>query len=116
MQITSKSGRVFELPTDEEEVAINLAIASDLDTYELSDKKFSELRPERSLFCEVKMMSTTMTQFIVDEKGQRTAAILAIDVYEQLLEDLHDLRVVAQRRNDDTVSLSEMMERLNLSD
>ncbi len=45
MQITSKSGRVFELPTDEEEAAIQLAIASDPNTYELADKEFAELRP-----------------------------------------------------------------------
>ncbi len=62
------------------------------------------------------MMSTMTTQFIVNEQGQRTAAILAIDVYEQLLEDLHDLRVVAQRRDEKKLSLSEMMKRLNLTD
>ncbi|MCB9434509.1 MAG: BrnA antitoxin family protein [Ardenticatenaceae bacterium] len=45
MLIKSKSGHLFELPTDEEEIAINAAIASDSDTYELSDAQFSELRP-----------------------------------------------------------------------
>ncbi len=45
MQVKSKSGRVFELPTDEEEVIINSAIVSDPDTYELSDKEFANLRP-----------------------------------------------------------------------
>ena len=41
----SKTGHVFEMPTDTEDAAINAAIASDPDTYELSDKEFSELRP-----------------------------------------------------------------------
>ncbi|VAW31987.1 hypothetical protein MNBD_CHLOROFLEXI01-1019 [hydrothermal vent metagenome] len=45
MQVKSKTGRIFELPTDKEDAAINAAIASDPDTYELSDKGFSELRP-----------------------------------------------------------------------
>ncbi|VAW37792.1 hypothetical protein MNBD_CHLOROFLEXI01-1107 [hydrothermal vent metagenome] len=44
MQVKSKTGRIFELPTDKEDAAINAAIASDPDTYELSDKEFSELR------------------------------------------------------------------------
>jgi uncharacterized protein (DUF4415 family) len=44
MQVKSKSGRVFKLPTPEEEVAINLGIAADVDTYELTDKDFSQLR------------------------------------------------------------------------
>jgi len=42
MQITSKSGRHFELPSNEEEVAINKGIASD--TYELTDSETASLR------------------------------------------------------------------------
>ena len=45
MQVKSKSGHVFELPADEEEITINAGIASDPDTYELSDEEFSKLRP-----------------------------------------------------------------------
>ncbi len=45
MQVNSKSGRVFELPTDEEEIGVNAGIASDPDTYELSDEAFAKLRP-----------------------------------------------------------------------
>lgn len=45
MQIKSKSGRIFNLPTDEEEVAINAGVISDPDTYELSDVDFSQLKP-----------------------------------------------------------------------
>ncbi len=51
-------------------------------------------------------------QFIVDEKGERIAAILPIDVYERLLEDIHDLKVIAERENEPTVSLEEVRERL----
>lgn len=60
-------------------------------------------------------MTTTVTSFIVDKQGERTAGILAIDVYEQLLEDLHDLRAIVQRREDEEVSLSEMMKRFDLN-
>jgi len=44
MQITSKSGRHFELPSDEEDTAINKGIASDTDTYELTDSEAAGLR------------------------------------------------------------------------
>jgi uncharacterized protein (DUF4415 family) len=45
MQVKSKSGRVFKLPTPAEEAAINAGIAADVDTYELTDKDFVQLRP-----------------------------------------------------------------------
>jgi len=45
MQIKSKSGREFELPSDEEEANINAGIALDPDARELTDKEFRKLRP-----------------------------------------------------------------------
>nr|MDO8077869.1 hypothetical protein [Candidatus Freyarchaeota archaeon] len=51
-------------------------------------------------------------QYIVDEEGRRTAVILPIEEYEQLLEDLHDLAVIAERRDEATVSFEEVKERL----
>jgi uncharacterized protein (DUF4415 family) len=45
MQVKSKSGRVFKLPMPAEETAINAGIAADVDTYELTDKDFVQLRP-----------------------------------------------------------------------
>ncbi|MEX2706471.1 MAG: hypothetical protein Q6352_014650 [Candidatus Freyrarchaeum guaymaensis] len=51
-------------------------------------------------------------QYIVDDEGRRTAVILPIEEYEQLLEDLHDLAVIAERRDEATVSFEEVKERL----
>lgn len=45
MQITSKTGRKIQLPTVEEDVAINEGIDGDPDTFELSDEAFKTLRP-----------------------------------------------------------------------
>ena len=45
MQVKSKSGRIFKLPSEEEEVAINAGIAVDSDARELSDEEFKKLRP-----------------------------------------------------------------------
>ncbi len=42
MQVKSKSGRVFDLPTDEEDADIKAGIEADSDTYEVED--FSKLR------------------------------------------------------------------------
>jgi uncharacterized protein (DUF4415 family) len=45
MQVKSKSGRVFELPTAEEEGQIRKGIAADTDTYELTGKELAQLCP-----------------------------------------------------------------------
>ena len=45
MQVKSKSGRSFKLPTHSEEAAINAGIAADADTYALTDADFAQLRP-----------------------------------------------------------------------
>jgi len=51
-------------------------------------------------------------QFIVDEKGQKVAVVVPLRDYEELLEDLHDLAVVAEGRDEPTLSFEEVKERL----
>ena len=51
-------------------------------------------------------------QFVVDRKGKKTGVLLSIDRYEQLVEDLHDLATVAERRKEKPVSLQDMKKRL----
>lgn len=41
---TTKSGRVIEMPSDEEDERINAGIAADDDTYELTAAEFSQLK------------------------------------------------------------------------
>ncbi len=38
-------------------------------------------------------------RFIVDDQGRRTEVVLPLREYQELLEDLHDLAVVAERRD-----------------
>jgi hypothetical protein len=57
-------------------------------------------------------MSDSQEQYIIDPKGKKRAIILPIKQYEQLMEDLHDLAVVAERKNEGTISLGEMKRRL----
>ena len=51
-------------------------------------------------------------QFVVDARGKKTGVILSLKQYEKLMEDLHDLAVVAERRSEKPVSLEDMKRRL----
>jgi len=51
-------------------------------------------------------------QFVVDVNGRKTAVILPMKRYQDLMEDLHDLAVVAERRAERPISLEEMKRRL----
>ena len=47
-------------------------------------------------------MSNTL-QYLTDEHGAKTAVVLPISDYEKLLEDLEDLAVVAERRDEPAI-------------
>lgn len=47
-------------------------------------------------------------QYVIDEKGRKTGVLLSMQQYEKLLEDLHDLAVVAERKSEKPISLTEM--------
>jgi PHD/YefM family antitoxin component YafN of YafNO toxin-antitoxin module len=51
-------------------------------------------------------------QFVVDSNGKKTGVILPLKRYQRLMEDLHDLAVVAERRSEAPISLEEMKRRL----
>jgi len=51
------------------------------------------------------------TEYIV-KNGKPTAVILPLAEYEELLEDLHDLAVIARRRDEPTIPLAEVKRRL----
>ena len=57
-------------------------------------------------------MSTLQERYVVDAQGSRMAVILPLDQYERLMEDLHDLAIVAERREEEPISLEEMKRRL----
>jgi hypothetical protein len=57
-------------------------------------------------------MASQPRQFVVDDTGRKTAVLLPIKEYEHLMEDLCDLAIVAERKNEDTISLAEMKMRL----
>ena len=51
-------------------------------------------------------------QYVVDAEGRKLAVVLSLEQYEKLMEDLHDLAVVAERRDEETISLQELRRRL----
>ena len=57
-------------------------------------------------------MKNLKEKYIVDEKGRKKAVVIPINEYRELLEDLHDLAVVAERRDEPTVSMAEVEEEL----
>lgn len=57
-------------------------------------------------------MKVMADQFVVDAKGRKKAVIVSAKRYEQIMEDLHDLAVVAERRGESPISLDELKRRL----
>ncbi|MDX9801457.1 MAG: hypothetical protein RBT69_08995 [Spirochaetia bacterium] len=53
-------------------------------------------------------------KYITNSKGEKTEVILPIEEFYELLEDLEDLAVVAQRRNEETFTLEEVEKELGL--
>ena len=51
-------------------------------------------------------------QYITDSNGERTAVILPLDEYQELLEDMHVIRVAEETKNDPVRPLSEVVEEL----
>jgi hypothetical protein len=51
-------------------------------------------------------------QYLTDQSGKKTAVVLPLDDYEELIEDLEDLAVIAERRDEPTVSHEEFLNKL----
>ncbi len=51
-------------------------------------------------------------KYITDENGKKTAVVLPIEEFEELLEDLEDLAVLAERREEPVLSFEEVIARL----
>lgn len=51
-------------------------------------------------------------RYIVDDKGKKKAVILSIERYEELLEDLEDLAVIASRKKEPTHDWEDLKKKL----
>ena len=54
----------------------------------------------------------TNVQYITDEEGHKTSVILHIADYEKIMEDLHDLAAIAERRDEPSIPHDKFLEEL----
>ena len=57
-------------------------------------------------------MATAREEYIVDSRGKKKAVILSIEQYGRLLQDIHDLSLIADARSEPSSSLEEVEARL----
>jgi len=57
-------------------------------------------------------MSVVKERHVTRRRGKNARVVLSRRRYERLMEDLHDLAVVAERRDEPTISLEDMKKRL----
>ena len=50
---------------------------------------------------------TIEPQYLFDRSGKKTFVVLPVEEYEELLEDLYDLAIMAERRNEPRLSVEE---------
>ena len=51
-------------------------------------------------------------RFVVTEKGRKTGVLLSLKEYRQLLEDLQDLAIIAERKEEPSLPFEVVKERL----
>lgn len=51
-------------------------------------------------------------QYVTDDAGKKVAVILPIEEFEDLLEDLEDVAVLLERRDEPTISFEDVVARL----
>ncbi len=54
-------------------------------------------------------MTQLHTQYITDNTGQRVSVVIPLAEFEELLEDLNDLAIAAERRNETTITHNELL-------
>jgi len=60
----------------------------------------------------IETMSKLKPQYVTDKNGKKTAVILPINEYEELIEDIQDLAILAERREEPPISHEEVVAKL----
>ena len=58
------------------------------------------------------ILKDMQVQYITNESGERSSVILSIEDFEALLEDLEDLAIIAERRDEPAISHEKLKEEL----
>ena len=84
---------------------------------EFSDsEKISWIFPAKLGYDETMVKTDLHPQFLTDGKGERLSVVLPIEEFNGLLEDLEDLAVVLERRDEETISHQELLNLLEVND
>lgn len=51
-------------------------------------------------------------QYITNENGEKTAVILPLAEFEELLEDIEDLKIITERQNEETITHEDVITEL----
>ena len=51
-------------------------------------------------------------RYIVDGKGKKRAVVIPYQEYKNIIEDLHDLAIAAERRDEPVISFEKLKEKL----
>jgi PHD/YefM family antitoxin component YafN of YafNO toxin-antitoxin module len=51
---------------------------------------------------------STAKLYVVDENGNKIAVIIPLPEYQRLKEDLHDLPMVAERRDEEAIDVADL--------
>ena len=71
------------------------------------------MRYKMNMLAERSTKTTSLRgRYVTNRQGKRTGVVLSLKRYSRLMEDLHDLAVVAERRNEKPLSADDMKNRL----
>jgi len=51
-------------------------------------------------------------QYITDEDGNKTSVVMPVEEYQEILEDIQDLVAIAERKDEESVSLDKIKKTL----
>jgi hypothetical protein len=72
------------------------------------------MRYKMSMLAKRSTKTTSLNgRYVTDRQGKRTGMVLSPKQYSRLMEDLHDLAVVAERRSEKPIGLDEMRKRFH---
>lgn len=58
------------------------------------------------------ILKDMQVQYITNASGERSSVILSLEDFESLLEDLEDLAIIAERRDEPTISHDKVKDEL----
>jgi hypothetical protein len=58
------------------------------------------------------MSTEKKIKYLTDEDGNRHSVVIPFDEYEEMLEDIQDLVTIAERKNEESISIEDLKKSL----